>query len=219
MSRTRNSQGIRTGFTLIELLVVIAIIGTLAALGAGAYFRVMSSQTLKRSEATIKKIHTGLASQWTAAIDDVNNEVKNAKMTGTGDTAKITYMTDRLTKEFPMTISEGVAKYPTLASAGSPPPDIANAICLYLALSKTRRGAIFNADDVGPSSTKEYGSFKYFVDAWGSPIKLVRWVTNPTTLTDLTQQPFLLSAGPDKVFGTNDDIRGDFMLKEGQRGN
>lgn len=214
----------RPGFTLMELLVVIAILATLSAIGAGAYHRVSASQQLKRSEATLKKVHTGLTSQWSAAVDEVNNEFRNGKA---GGTAKVAYMNARLVQEFPVTFAEVAAvvptKYPTVAGATATPSlstDQESAICLYLALSKTRRGASFNPDDVGPGSIKTVAlsngkTVSYFVDSWGKEIKLHR----PDVPSDPLDGLFIQSAGPDSVFGTGDDINSYLLLREGQRGN
>jgi hypothetical protein len=81
--------------------------------------------------------------------------------------------------------AQALANAPGTPNATAIPlPVWESAICLYLALSQTRRGAAFNADDIGAGSTATVAgttaaganySFKYFVDAWGNPIGFERW--------------------------------------------
>jgi prepilin-type N-terminal cleavage/methylation domain-containing protein len=66
----------QSGFTLIELLVVIAIIAVLAALGAGAYFKIRGSQQEKLTGDTVVKLQKALLQQWTAALDNANGDAK-----------------------------------------------------------------------------------------------------------------------------------------------
>src|SRR5262249_39612056 len=57
---------------------------------------------------------------------------------------------------------------------------------LFLVLSTTRRGMDFNADEtMGPAIRTIQiggGSFKVFVDSWGTPIKYMRWPKPDATL-------------------------------------
>jgi len=199
----------RAGFTLLELLVVIAIIGILAALAAGAYFRVSAAQQLKRSEATVKKIATGFQSQWNAVIDDVKDEIKNGKASNTNllsltgqdrDRVNAAWLKMRLRQEFPQTFDDvnslGYSSYGLTAkqaynevfgltsdTTASDYQGKESAILLYLALKQNRRGAGMNADDLGPNTvgTISYKgkNFNVFVDAWGTPICFERWGTTP----------------------------------------
>ena len=66
----------RAGFTLIELLVVIALIATLAALSAGAFFRVRAGQLKSASEATLVKLNTALDNRWKAIQESVNEDAR-----------------------------------------------------------------------------------------------------------------------------------------------
>jgi prepilin-type N-terminal cleavage/methylation domain-containing protein len=194
----------RSGFTLVELLVVIAIIATLAALTAGAVFRVIASQQLKRTEATIKKVQTGLSLQWQAVVDDVRDELRskptdsaklnaysNATGLANGDPARFRaiYLKLRLMQEFPTSFAEAlVGGKPTYFNAlngvTGPGQPLESAVCLYLAINQGRRGQTFNNEDVGAGSVKTVAlagakvPLNYYVDAWGQPITFDRWIAN-----------------------------------------
>lgn len=121
----------RSAITLIELLTVIAIIAILGAMVAGAIHRVIGSQQLKRTEATVKKTQGGFETQWKAAIDDAKEEIKNGRVSklpsgavnpllaqvgGDRDIANALYIKMRLKIEFPQTFNE--ARNPGLAAYG-----------------------------------------------------------------------------------------------------
>ena len=120
----------RSAFTLIELLVVIAIIAILGALVAGAIHRLVGSQQLKRTEATVKKTQTGLEIQWKAVIDDAKDDIKNHKVQNVmatpggfnaqgvtdSDAANALYVKMKLKIEFPQTFQE--ARAPGLNTFG-----------------------------------------------------------------------------------------------------
>ncbi len=209
MYRIHSLRRRRTGFTLIELLVVIGIITVLAAMALGAYFRVVSNQYVKQTETSIRKIATGLNGQWAATISDVQNEIRNgdaaALMSQTGndrDMANALYLKLRLRQEFPQTFNEAtnssykpygiapkvvytqaIANVSASAYGTSIPTE--SAILLYLALTQARRGASFNAADLGGAvGTVQYPpsvgpTFTVFIDAWGTPICFDRWSVEP----------------------------------------
>lgn len=227
------SSGRRHGFSLIELLVVCGIIAVLVALAAGAYFKVAQGQNQKRSETTIKKVATGLNSQWSAVIDDVKTEIKNGyppllgNVPGTQNThqdfvnqlftfaggdrdrANALYLKMRLIQEFPQIFNEATNNV-ILRSNANPavyiylPPkkfyveslsgvalpgattlqqaklqlQMQSAILLYINLTQSRRGASFNAEDIGAGSKavlSSAGNLTVFIDAWGNPLGFERW--------------------------------------------
>ena len=113
----------RTGFTLIELLVVIALIATLAALSAGAFFRVRAAQTKSASEATLNKLGSALDNRWKAIIESVNEDAKKNQgqwpfallaANGNPDVAKSLLIYAKIKNELPMTFAE--AKTATIVS-------------------------------------------------------------------------------------------------------
>ena len=65
----------RRGFSLIEVLVVIAIIGILAAMSAGAMFRLRAAQTTSNTEGTLSKLHGLMATRWSAVLDGAKKTV------------------------------------------------------------------------------------------------------------------------------------------------
>jgi prepilin-type N-terminal cleavage/methylation domain-containing protein len=73
--------------------------------------------------------------------------------------------------------TQSLATQPADPNSKIPAPVWKSAVCLYLALTESRRGAAFNADDIGAGSwaTAPSSSLKYFVDSWGYPIAFERW--------------------------------------------
>jgi len=157
----------------------------------------------------------------TAKITMANgNQTTLANMCGGDlDMAAALWRKMRLRQEFPQSFAEvnngsyatyGIATKPVYTSAiagasgNSPPTE--SAILLYLALTQTRRGATFNAADVGGAvATISYGggAFKVFVDGWGTPICFERWANATANasvsanyldqnilLTELSQPPY-----------------------------
>lgn len=200
----------RSAFTLIELLTVIGIITVLVALVGGAVFRVMASQSLKRTESRVKTVQTGLELQWRAVIDDAKEDFKTGKVPASlvsaagndRDRAYVLWIKMRLKQEFPQSFAEvqswNLGSYmpvkqfylQELTGATSTGDPRESAVLLYLALSQSRRGSAFNTDDVGSGATATIvvgnKQFRVFVDSWGNPITFERWTTDAAILTELT---------------------------------
>lgn len=112
--------------------------------------------------------------------------------------------------------TDGLPLIPYVAISLPPNTAIGNtyesSICLYLALSISRRGMVF---DMGSFSDKEISdqivddngrkvTLKAIVDAWGEPVKL------SYDLTVTPPRPIITSAGADRRMGTvNDNIVSD----------
>jgi prepilin-type N-terminal cleavage/methylation domain-containing protein len=202
----------RRGFTILELLVVIAIITVLVGLTAAAVFRVQAGQSIRRTESVLAKLHSALDQQWKVTLDDARKTaVSRPVMTmADNDSRRAAALWNKffLRREFPVSFAEIVdtnSYYPTyLYMAGKQewndlvfplqvsqlqwniPPDTQSAICLYFALSQSRQGMGFNADETlgpsirtltftNPNNTAQSANFKVFVDSWGTPIKFIRW--------------------------------------------
>ena len=219
MRRQSQQADARQAFTLIELILVIAIIGVLAALSAGAIFRVMAAQALRRSETTVSKVQSALDLQWQAVIDNVKDELHANGVPpavlglagGNTDRARILYLKLRIKQEFPMNFTEVVTGIPVFgqpyqppqksafltaisgASAGSPQDE--SAALLFLSLSQSRRGQNFTPDDVGANAiqSRYFGnvSLRVFVDSSGSSITLERYTNDATLLSELNAPPYV----------------------------
>jgi len=122
MIRTTPPGPRRSGFTLIELLVVVSIIAVLAALGAGAYFRVRVSQQEKATETTLGKLQSELDLQWRSIIDNckedyVNGSISSAAISLAGETSAnrrslVIWTKMKMKAEFPQNFYEAVV-WPT----------------------------------------------------------------------------------------------------------
>ena len=163
----------RRGFTLVELLVVIALIVVLAALTAGAVFRVQASEKNRATEATLSKIETGINRKRTAVLDDAADDYRLDKIPpalvafagNDKDRARVLWTYMKLKNEFPTTVLE--AKTPvTIPGAASIPartvfaqlPNVPlptndeqaarqSAACLYLSLTAAAvRGEVMSLD-------------------------------------------------------------------------
>ncbi len=132
----------RNGFTLIELLVVISIMSVLAALSAGAYFRIRAAQMVTSTEATLSQLSSGFDRIWSASRDQAEKEFTSKRLPGNsnydalvnycysqseGDRSKATerakalWMYLRMKNEFPQTFLEAHNTI-TLSPAISLPP-------------------------------------------------------------------------------------------------
>lgn len=109
------------------------------------------------------------------------------------------------TDYFPSTMK--ITDYPPslLPMTAAKSADIQSAICLYMALTQTRRGTTFTADDIGTGAIKNISftisgkqvTFPYFVDGWGSPITFEKWTTDSLLQTELDSPPYVPAANTD----------------------
>jgi len=85
-----------------------------------------------------------------------------------------------------------VANQPVTTGIGT--DEAESAILLFLALSeKASSGANFASDDAMKGAQTSLGTFRVFTDAWGAPIKFIRFA-NPTIASEIAQPPYLGSS-------------------------
>ena len=194
----------RDAFTLLELLVVIAIIGTLAALTAGAVFRLRTASLETRTNETLSKLQMAYEQQYKSAIDRIRKEQPPAGLIAAAnndiDLAKAVHLKLSLRREFPQNLADvndmsvaGDATLNSLMKSLYPPKasfvalvpilsgnsrDQQNAVLLYAALSQARGGSSFNPEQVGTNAvgtlTLNGSPQKVFIDGYGKPIYFVR---------------------------------------------
>jgi prepilin-type N-terminal cleavage/methylation domain-containing protein len=190
----------RRGFTLIELLVVIAIIGILVSLVLTGAFRTKESTEKSTTSANMQKIASALDQHIKTVADQANTPVLNNSQLGSIYGAIMQYagneprrgralwLKANLRREFPVSFAElgaslGGLNSPAVFRAVGPPyptltPEEQSAVLLYLTLTTSRRGVTHDLEQgMGSSGIKpvrEGSPLKVFVDAWGSPIILVR---------------------------------------------
>jgi prepilin-type N-terminal cleavage/methylation domain-containing protein len=204
----------RRGFTLIELLVVMALIAILAAIAAGAFFRVRASSEVSSTQSTLEKLNAGIDRKWKAVLDNAAIEAKNTPASfqnfcgNDPDRIRIVYTYLKLKHEFPTTFEEATTPV-TLAGLTLPPRtgtfapltttytrqptstqlrrEQDSAACLFLILTATGSGG--EVFDVTPlqSQVDTVAGVQMFVDAWGRPIIFVR----QAYLAELNGPPYL----------------------------
>ena len=99
----------RRGFSLIEVLVVISIIGVLAAISAGAMFRLRAAQVTSNTEGTLSKLHGLMMTRWSAVLDGSKKTVPADLVARCGDDkerAASVWAYATLKNEFPTTFTE-----------------------------------------------------------------------------------------------------------------
>ena len=190
----------RRGFTLIELLVVMGIIAALAALSIGAYQRVRTSRDNANTEVILQKVGSALDRQIRAVADNApRGDKMPADMLGLASNDPIrarALMTKYLIKrEFPVSAADtqstpftagflgfNQAKNMFQGISGTTNAYDLSAALLLRSLSQGHSGVLFNPDDVGANGVKTLpgSSERVFVDAWGNPLYLARWVGDPT---------------------------------------
>lgn len=305
----------RGGFTLIELLVVMGIIGILVSLVLLGASRTRESSEKSVTSANMQKIASALDQHLKAVADQANTPPTNSSQMGSVYNVILQYagndvrrgralwLKANIRREFPVSFNELTA---SLGGLGAPavfksllplPSGFSNeeqsAMLLYLTLTTGRRGVTHDLEQgigsTGIAPVRPNSPFKVFVDAWGTPIVLVRVVQNtgwlnaaaiqaelneakfagkidgnrlksldstdreglltndwnpvfsspntkaaimndlktyighPFPSPGLTGQgnnynPFIASAGPDQMFGTDDDLYSFRMREAGQRG-
>lgn len=224
MTRTHTRRG---GFTLVELMVVILLIITLAALSAGAFYKIQAAQRTGATEATMRKIQINLDARWKAVLDDARKNVPDTVLAlagGDKDRALSLWTYAKLKNEFPEKFSEVWTQPPTPGTPVSinlngavlqprsvftaianktytpaPTPQEQAAALLYVALTSTGAGGTSgDLDGLNQQVGTTPSGLTVFVDNWGTPITFVRWAGPP----EVQNEPFSRANLVQTRFGT-----------------
>ena len=205
----------RGGFTLIELLVVMALIAILAAIAAGAFFRVRANAEVSTTQSTLEKLNAGIDRKWKAVLDQAAIEAKNTPSSfqnacgNDPDRIRVVLTYMKLKNEFPTSVAEatnavsfGGLTLPARTGAFAPlsaytgtSNEERSAACLFLALTATGSGG--EVFDVTPlqSQVRTINGVQMFVDSWGRPIVFVR----QAYATELDAAPYSPGAARDPI--------------------
>jgi len=188
----------RTGFTMIELLVVIGIIGLLIVLSVTVYANFIALSKEQATAATINKIDKILQQRKEAfdrldmkdPADKYANSPSNSWLNGSMRLAEVIVRKQRFQRAFPQRAEErstfnGVDYNASNAfTSMSPRATFESSALLYLAITQ---GETFGAPAVDEDAfsaneiqtvTVGTQTVKYFVDAWGQPLRFYRWPTS-----------------------------------------
>jgi type II secretory pathway pseudopilin PulG len=215
VTRTHTRRG---GFTLIELMVVVLLIITLAALSAGAFYKIQAAQRTGATEATVRKVQILLDGRWKSVLDDARRSVPDqvlAMAGGDKERATSLWTYAKLKNEFPERFNEVWTQPPTPGTPVSinlggavltprsvftaiaskqynpPPTDQEQAAALlYAALTATGSGGTGGEmDGLNQQVGTTPSGLTVFVDNWGTPITFVRWASPPEVQSEPFSRP------------------------------
>ena len=199
-----NQMKKRNGFTLVELLMVISLIALLMTISFAAFGNAIGSTKEKATASTIQKI-SRIVQQRTEAFDRLKMKDAASRLVGsTGSaafpfppipdiqTAETIVRKQRFQFAFPQRAEErslfnGV-DYGTYFTNLNPRADYESSALLYLSITQGETFGVPQVDDdsfltseVQSKSITIVGKqidLKYFVDAWGQPLRFYRWPTS-----------------------------------------
>lgn len=185
----------RSGFTLVELMIVIGVILLLMTVTIAAFANFVLTSKEQATAATINKINK-IIQQRKDAFDRLNLKDSAKRLHALNSsiglrTAEVIVRKQRFAFAFPQRYEErslfnGI-DYSTYFSGLPVRPNYESAALLYLAITQ---GETFGAPQVDDDNfaASEIASIpitigsntvdlKYFIDAWGQPLRFYRWPT------------------------------------------
>jgi prepilin-type N-terminal cleavage/methylation domain-containing protein len=191
----------RGGFTLVELVVVVSIIGVLMALGAGAAYTVMEGQRASSTEDLLRNTDKLLQENWRKVVEDARKEhdqiPDNVVTLAGGDRnrALVIWIKLRLMEAFPQSFAEIRNPWPynqgyiplnmqhynasykkAIAVTAGNPVNTESAACLYLILRENRGVGRLEEDKLTANiADTDNDGVKELVDAWGNPLRFIRF--------------------------------------------
>ena len=208
----------KTGFTLVEMVVVIAIVAVLATMVVGIAAHIDSKKDQKRARRTIVLLSTALGQ-----FHDYDFNYKDSDYTAFGFPLDCNGF-DEIQIAGALEAALGVGD---VAISGAHDPNYSSNEVMYLLLSmvpasrktldKIDRKLITNLGfdrqpmeiTIGSGEDAKRHSLLRVIDPWGTTL----WYDYYNEQGSLTEQikskrsfPLVTSAGPDKKFGTDDDI-------------
>ncbi|HET6572805.1 MAG TPA: prepilin-type N-terminal cleavage/methylation domain-containing protein [Fimbriiglobus sp.] len=203
----------RGGFTLVEMMVVILLIVILAALSAGAFYKIQAAQRVGATEATIRKVQINMDARWKAVLDEARRSLPDAVVTLAGndkERALSIWTYAKLKNEFPQTFAEVApiilptsppivlqprAVFAPVVAATPAETDVRmqSAALIYAALTATGAGGASGDLDglnqqVGTTPTGRQA----FMDNWGMPLAFVRWADTPEVQAEPFNRPNII---------------------------
>jgi prepilin-type N-terminal cleavage/methylation domain len=206
----------RTGLTLVEMLIVIAIIAILAVMVISVATRIENRAKEQLTESTIALLNDALTQ-----FNDYGYQYKNAY-------AEFKFPLDctGFSQADLKTTLENALGATTVAIVGVNDPNYSGSEVLYFFLSqvpesrqtldKIDKALITNKTGKNGSAmilTIDSTSYSLYgiIDPWKTPLRYDYYYEGAPTVADMVKTkrafPVLTSAGSDRTFGTNDDIK------------
>jgi len=205
----------KIGFTLVEMVVVIAIVAVLATMVVGIAAHINSKKDQKRARRTIVLLSTALG-QFHDYDFDYN---KDSDYTAFGFPLDCN---DFLTDDIKKTLGDALG-YGDVAISGAHDPDYSGNEVMYLLLSMVpaSRATLEKIDKklitnlgfdrqpmeitIGSGEDAKRHPLLRVTDPWGTTLRY-EYYDDKDHPEDKRSFPLVTSAGPDRSFGTGDDI-------------
>ncbi len=201
-----NRQKTKIGFTLVEMVVVIAIVAVLATMVIGIAAHIDSKKDQKRARRTIVLLSTALGQ-----FHDYGFSYKHHDYTA------FTFPLD--CNDFDAVkiaeTLEGALGADDVQISGAHNPDYSGNEVMYLLLSMVpaSRATLEKIDKkliVSSGATITIGEREYplliVMDPWDKALRYDYYDEDTLDPADARTFPLITSAGPDRLFGTDDDI-------------